>query len=316
MTLALTSCRSSHIANECAPQQDSSSAVSLHRLGWWGLLRSLGGPFSLLPHKPAASTQYLDLSYEIETYDSQVMACSRTYGVVLPPNYDQQPDQHYPVIFLLHGGHGNPNVWFTLGKALTVLHQLYLEGRLTPSIIITPDGNDKRGSSPYFDPDYIDGPYGKVDTAIGDELVHVVQSRYRTLPTPTFWAIGGLSSGGWGAMNVGLHHLEHFSVLFSHSGYFSVRSDPKDSPVAYVKTLPTTARQSLRVYLDAGQGDGRYLNQTRQFHQVLDQSKISNVFHAFPGGHGITGSKNVGWNYWHQHLADSLAYVGEQLKSR
>jgi hypothetical protein len=32
------------------------------------------------------------------------------------------------------------------------------------------------------------------------------------------------------------------------------------------------------------------------------------------GGHGIVGP-DVGWNYWHKHLADSLSYVGKQFNT-
>ncbi|MEJ1937860.1 alpha/beta hydrolase-fold protein, partial [Nostoc sp. NIES-2111] len=174
------------------------------------------------PPTPQPSTENVAnrLNYQIETYNSQVMGGNRTYGVSLPPGYTQNPKQRYPVVFLLHGGHGEPTDWFkaSKGKALTTLEQLYATGKLPPSIIITPDGNDKRGSSPYRDPDYFDGPNGNVSTAVGNELVQVVKSRYRTLPNPDFWAIGGLSSGGWGAVNVGLRNFNNFSILFSHSG--------------------------------------------------------------------------------------------------
>lgn len=254
------------------------------------------------------------LQYQIVTYDSQVMGGDRTYGIVLPPDYDEQSTRRYPVVFLLHGGHGDPTSWFKLGKALLVIQQLYAQGKLPHSIIVTPDGNDLRGSNPKFDPAYIDGPYGRVDTAIGDELVRVIQTRYRTLPAPAFWAIGGLSSGGWGAVNLGLHHLDHFSTLFSHSGYFSDSSGVENSPLFYVKTLPLHAVRQLRIYLDAGQEDGHYLYQTQKFHRVLNHLKIFNTFHPFPGGHGISGSEDEGWGYWHKHLADSLTYVGEQFQ--
>jgi enterochelin esterase-like enzyme len=251
------------------------------------------------------------LSYELVTYTSTVLPGERSYGVSLPPGYSQHPQQRYPVIFLLHGGHGNATDWWQAGKgnALVVLQTLYQEGKLPPSIIITPDGNDKRGSSPYRDPEYIDGPNGKVSTAIGDELVKLVQNRYRTLPAPNFWAIGGLSSGGWGAVNVGLHHPNHFSVLFSHSGYFEDKSGPRNSPMEFVKTLPASVRQGLRVYIDTGTSDPKgekYVEQARQFHQVLNQLGVSNVLHEFPGSHE--------WSFWHEHLADSLTYVGNQFK--
>lgn len=252
-----------------------------------------------------ANTQ---LSYKIETYNSRVMGKGRTYGVVLPPDYEFSPTQRYPVVFLLHGGHGTPKDWLEKekGAAVATLQKLYAEGKFPPSIIITPDGNDKRGTSPYWDPQYIDGPNGKVVTAVGDELVKVVQSRYRTLPSPDSWAIGGLSSGGWGALNVGLHNSDRFSILFSHSGYFQDKSGLHNSPIYLVRKLSFSERQRLRIYLDAGKQDTFALSQDRQFRQVLNQLKIKNVVREFPGEHS--------WRYWREHLADSLTFVGQQFQ--
>ncbi|MFN6484647.1 MULTISPECIES: alpha/beta hydrolase [unclassified Nostoc] len=263
----------------------------------------------IIPTQRNTSNSATLLTYKIETYESQVMGASRTYGVSLPPGYEQNPKKSYPVIFLLHGGHGNPTDWFiqNKGQALKTVEQLYTTGKLPPSIIITPDGNDKRGSSPYRDPEYIDGPNGKVSTAVGDELVKVVQSRYRTLNNPDFWAIGGLSSGGWGAMNVGLHNVDRFSILFSHSGYFHDKSGPANSPIFYIKTIPVQAQKRLKIYLDSGTSDFDEIKEAERFSQVLNKLKIQNSFRQFPGSHT--------WQYWREHLADSLTFVGKQFRA-
>ncbi len=245
---------------------------------------------------------------QLETYTSAVMAMPRTYGLCLPPTYAQKPQQHYPVIFLLHGGHGQATDWLKAekGRLGQTLKQLYAANTLTPSIVVTPDGNDRRGSSPYWDPQYLDGPNGNVSTAIGKELVQVIQSRYRTLPAPAFWAIGGLSSGGWGALNIGLQHPEHFAVLFSESGYFSDPSGPQNSPLQLVSKVSPTLRKRLRIYLNVGDQDKHVLMQTTQFHQVLDELKIANTMQQFPGSHT--------WRFWRQHLTDALTYVGQQFQ--
>ena len=253
------------------------------------------------------------LTFEIKTYKSAAMGSDRTYGLILPPGYAKNPRKHYPVIFLLHGGHGDASAYQDKAAVTSVLHNVYKSNKLPPSIIITPDGNDKRGTSPLWDPQYYDGPNGKVGTAIGSELVKVIKSRYRTLNSPQFWAMGGQSSGGWGAFNIGLRYLDNFNILFSHSGYFIDASGRANSPQYTVKQLSEKDHQRLRAYLDAGVEDEKFLTSSEQFHQLLNSLKIANEFHKFPGGHGIVGA-DVGWNYWHKHLADSLTYVGKQFK--
>jgi enterochelin esterase-like enzyme len=256
--------------------------------------------------KPASADELKTLRYQIETYASSAMTGERRYGIVLPPGYEQHPEQCYPVIFLLHGGHGEPKTWFVFGKAIATLKQLYSSDRLPPSIIVTPDGNDLRGSSPYWDPEYVDGQNGNVMTAIGGELVETIKQRYRTLPDHRFWAIGGLSSGGWGAMNIALHYSDRFSVVFSHSGYFTDKSGIENSPVEFVRTLPPQELKQLHVYLDTGNTDSTYLAQNKEFHQVLNEVGVQNQLHTFSGEHT--------WKYWQTHLVDSLTFVGQQFK--
>lgn len=261
---------------------------------------------------PPQAEKNTGLTFRVETFDSQAMQAVRSYGLVLPPAYYQNPEKRYPVIVLLHGGHGSERDYQDKARLTSILHDLYQSRQLPPSIVITPDGNDERGSSPFWDPQYYDGMNGKVSTLIGLELVEVVKSRYRTFNTPSLWAIGGLSSGGWGALNIGLHHTDRFHIMFSHSGYFSIRSDPNNSPFDFVQKIPSRTRKQLRVYLDAGQQDGEYLTSTEEFHQQLNQLGIANQFNVFPGGHGIIGG-DTGWNYWHKHLSNSLSYVGQQF---
>lgn len=272
------------------------------------------------PQLDAPPTQTKDskiqLSFELKTFNSKAMGAVRQYGVILPPDYNQNSNKRYPVIFLLHGGHDDANAWVKKIGIIPVLEDLYKSGKLPSSIVITPDGNDKRGSSPLFDPQYYDGPNGKVGTLIGSELVQVLKSRYRTLESPQFWAIGGLSSGGWGAVNIGLHHRNNFNTMFSQIGYFTDQSGPENSPQNLVKKIPVKERKLLHIYMDAGKDDlmgKEFLDSSQKFHETLDELGIHNEFHAFPGGHGLQGP-DYGWNYDHKHAHDSLSFVGKQFK--
>lgn len=291
----------------------TATVATLAAVGYWYVF--VAGAPQL--DRPVTSTAGTGMTFQLKTFNSKAMGSVRQYGIILPPGYDRSPNKRYPVIFLLHGGHDDACAWVDKIGIIPVLHHLYNSGKLPPSIVITPDGNDKRGSSPLFDPDYYDGLNGNVGTLIGSELPQLVRSRYRTLNEPQFWAMGGLSSGGWGALNIGLRHLDNFNIFFSHIGYFTDESGPQNSPQVFVQKIPEKQRRRLHIYLDAGLNDlsgSEFLNSTRQFHETLDKLGIDNVFHAFPGGHGLSGP-DMGWNYDHKHAADSLSFVGKHFKA-
>jgi enterochelin esterase-like enzyme len=252
----------------------------------------------------------------VKSFESRVLGQNRQYGVILPPDYNQNPTRRYPVIILLHGGHNNFQAYTEHYGLTPVLEKLYTQGQLPPALIVIPDGNDLRGSSALWDPAYYNGPHGNLDTFIGAELVQHLKVHYRTLPSPQFWAMGGVSSGGWGAFNIGLRHLDVFGTLFSHSGYFTDASGAVNSPERFIRTLPRAVLSHLGAYIDAGSSplDEEERTSSQQFQAVLNQLGVPNVLHIFPGGHGMSGP-DVGWNYFRKHLMDSLTYVGQRFKT-
>src|ERR1051325_7591077 len=50
---------------------------------------------------------------------------AQQFRIYLPPCYDEKPDQHYPVLYLLHGQTYNDDQWIRLG-AVRVLDELIL----------------------------------------------------------------------------------------------------------------------------------------------------------------------------------------------
>ena len=53
--------------------------------------------------------------------------------------------------------------------------------------------------------------------------MRAVDQQFRTIPTGAGRALAGLSEGGYGALNIGLHHPGEFRVLESWSGYAARR---------------------------------------------------------------------------------------------
>src|SRR5205814_182850 len=71
-------------------------------------------------------------------------------------------------------------------------------------------------------------------------------------------ALGGLSEGGYGALNIGLHHAGEFQVLESWSGY--ERADDLNSIFAHEQ--PQLARNSPLLQLP---GDAARLRQAHTY---------------------------------------------------
>ncbi|MHC5720593.1 MAG: hypothetical protein ACYTX0_53385, partial [Nostoc sp.] len=49
------------------------------------------------------------------------------------------------------------------------------------------------------------------------------------------------------------------------------------------------------------------IDEAKGFTEVLNNLKIYNSFRQFPGSHT--------WQYWREHLADSLTFVGKQFRA-
>jgi enterochelin esterase-like enzyme len=144
--------------------------------------------------------------------------------VVLPPGYTSHPARRYPVLYLLHGSPGAPSNFITIGDAATDEATLVAEGRMQPLILVIPTG----ARSFLADNEWADGvrPGNGWETFVARDLVRAIDGRYRTIAAGASRGLGGLSEGGYGALNIGLHHPGEFDLLESWSGYMVADSIP------------------------------------------------------------------------------------------
>lgn len=141
----------------------------------------------------------------------------RRVPVWLPPSYDASPTRHYPVIFVLTGFSGrgrqllNDNLWSpSLDDRLDTL---VAEG-CPECIVVMPDCATRVGGSQYMD----SAATGRYETHLIDELVPWADRTYRTLVARAHRGVAGKSSGGYGAMRLGMRHPGVFGALACHSG--------------------------------------------------------------------------------------------------
>lgn len=137
--------------------------------------------------------------------------------VYLPPGYATSGER-YPVAWALAGftgrGRGllNDGAW-TPGLDAR-MDDLIASGRCAPMILAMPDCFTHLGGSQYVNSEGL----GRYEDYVVQELVPRVDREFRTLPGPRHRGVFGKSSGGYGALTLGMKHPDSFGAVVCHSG--------------------------------------------------------------------------------------------------
>lgn len=142
----------------------------------------------------------------------------RRIPVWTPPSYDADPARRYPVLYVLSGftGRGrmllNDNAWSpSLDDRLDALVGA---GRCGEMIVVMPDCMTRFGGSQYLNSPAT-GRYGDHLVA---ELVPWIDANFRTRAARDARGVTGKSSGGFGAITLGMKHADVFGAVACHSG--------------------------------------------------------------------------------------------------
>jgi enterochelin esterase-like enzyme len=248
------------------------------------------------------------------SFSSRAIKATLGYAVYLPPGY-AAGTVRYPVVYFLHGLPASPDTYRAITPIARAVEQA---GR--QAIVIGVQGA-RAGEA---DPEWLNaGPGHNWETAVAQELVSVVDSRYRTIADRSGRVIVGISGGGYGATMIALHHPGTFAVVESWSGYFHA-TDPTGTAaldlgseeandwadahklIPNVRTLLRAAGTYFAFYV--GTNDKLFKAENVQFGQELQKAGLGQVvFRLYPGGHNWTlwSSHSVGW------LAKALAVAAQ-----
>lgn len=234
--------------------------------------------------------------------------------VYLPPGYAQHPARRYPVFYLLHGFPGRPDAFLRTVRAGVVEEILLAKHAMRPLILVMPYGS----TGTFTDKEWANGIGRSAgwETFVARDLVGTIDARYRTIPTGAGRALGGLSEGGYGALNIGLHHPGEFRVLQSWSGYTladNLRSifggQPQrlahNSPLLQLANKAAALRRAhTYVWFYSGTGD-RLRVQNAAFAAALTQARVPHRFFLVHGGHD--------WSLWRDNAFRSLLAASRHL---
>src|SRR5579859_140890 len=160
-----------------------------------------------VPHGDLRQTLY---------YSKSAKATLRCF-VYTPPDYEKEPAQRYPVLYLQHGAGEDDTGWGNQGHAGLIMDNLIAAGKTKPFIIVMANSYVPGSAA-------AGGPGGRgrfnfsaFEHVLVDDLIPFIDANFRTLADQPNRAMAGLSMGGMQTRQITLAHLDKFS----HIGIFS-----------------------------------------------------------------------------------------------
>jgi S-formylglutathione hydrolase FrmB len=136
-------------------------------------------------------------------------------SIYLPPSYDASPGKRYPVVYLLHGFGASYQMWMDNAdlNVPSILDGLIGAGKIREMIVVAPNGKNAYGGSFYVN----SAVTGNWEDYIYKDVVSYVDANYRTMARSSSRGIAGHSMGGFGAVYLGMKHVDVFSAIYAMS---------------------------------------------------------------------------------------------------
>lgn len=227
---------------------------------------------------------------------SDIVGKRQHYFVYLPPCYDANSEDRYPVVYLLHGIPMDERHWLDEGL-VEAADQLFGAGELPPFIIVLPHGEYSLYTA-------TSGGDRSFEGVLVDELIPEIDGRFRTQADAEHRALGGISRGGVWALEIAFNRPDLFSAVGGHSPALAVnRAAAQYDPMALAQSAPI---DQLRIFLDAGDRDWTR-TETQYLSKVLTERHIPHTYTIGKGDHD--------YPYWASQVEAYLRFYGAPWKA-
>jgi enterochelin esterase-like enzyme len=223
-------------------------------------------------------------------FPSEIDGPERDYRIYLPPCYGED-DRTYPTLYLFHGGAHSDDHWDNLGIDETA-GEMINEGTIPPMLIVMPYGGELANNS--------SGGNKSFEGLFVNELLPYIESTYCAWPEPDGRAVGGISRGGYWALEIAFRQPDQFRSAGGHSA--ALLDTDADSDMNPQETGLSNDLGDLRIYLDIGDQDW-LINEISQLHDDMSLEGVPHVWHLNEGGHTD--------DYWSTNLGDYLDWYGQ-----
>lgn len=221
---------------------------------------------------------------DINFHKSASLGDTRWLFVYTPPSYEKNRAKRYPVLYLLHGNNDTAAGWTMVGSANFILDNLIASGAAEEMIVVMPNGH----AAPYGARDNTE----KFSKYLLEDVMPMIEGKYRTSLGSHNRALAGLSMGGGQTVAIGMNSLEKFSAL----GMFSAAA-PEDFATAYADQLADPAKLNALDAFWIGCGTDDFLHDRNMaFAKVLTDHGVNHTLRMTEGVHN--------YEAWRRFLAE------------
>ena len=264
-----------------------------------------------------------------DSLESRILGTTVKCNVYLPDGFAKS-DEHYPVIYLLHGLTDTWEGWQQRGHMKGVADDLISSGESVKAVIIMPNAGHPDMHNEWNG--YFNMPGWNYEDFFFQELMPTLEARYRCGGSKGQRAVMGLSMGGGGSVVYCQRHPDLFSSCYAMSAWLDnkfsevvdsaarkANEGSKDkfalvceavrehSALDFVDNASQETLDALRTVawtIDCGDDDF-LLKLSVDLYYKMTARGVKAEFRVRNGGHV--------WEYWHQALRLALPFASRHF---
>lgn len=149
-------------------------------------------------------------------YFSKLTNAWRRCFVYTPAGYNENTKTRYPVLYLQHGSFEDETGWAVQGKANLILDNLIADKKAVPMIVVMDNGYANKPVTGTAD--NTARPVSIFEEVMINEIIPMIDTKFRTVANRGHRAIAGLSMGANQTMRIIMNNLDKFSAIGGFSG--------------------------------------------------------------------------------------------------
>ena len=222
-------------------------------------------------------------------FESKITGQLERIMIYLPPEYMQNTEKKYPVLYLQHGHGENETCWVSQGKMNFIYDNLVHQRKAVPAIVVMANGMIYKESG-----DKRELKYRDMSEFVKEELIPYVENKYRTYGDKEHRAMAGLSMG---SLQTSITAFEH-SELFSYVGVFSgfVQDILTQNQSHLTEKNKESFRENNKLFFRGIGAEDRFIDFFKSDDEFLEKSKIKCERKIYKGDHE--------WKVWRRCLYD------------